>query len=72
MPSPKNTREKVRDERRTEKAQRRRQGKIERQDAHEGHVSDFDPKRPPPQFPSAYPDAPPAFDGIAKTLSRGL
>jgi len=40
---------------------------------HQGKVSPVDPTAGMvEQFPSAFPSAPPAYDGIARTLSRGL
>jgi hypothetical protein len=44
-------------------AENRHQGKVGLVDPTEGAIE---------QFPSAFPSAPPAYDGIARTLSRGL
>jgi hypothetical protein len=52
----------------------RRQAKVEkrRRPAQEGDVDPIGSAGPEARFPSAFPAAPPAFDGIARTLSRGL
>jgi hypothetical protein len=58
----KHDREIARAARREQKLDRRRQRSAERSD----------PSGRTTRFASAFPDAPEAYDGIARTLSRGL
>jgi hypothetical protein len=52
----------------------RRQAKLarRRRPAQQGDIDLIGTPGPDERFPSAFPAAPPAYDGIARTLSRGL
>jgi hypothetical protein len=75
----KHDREIARDARRQLKVDRRRakrgvEDHPERRTSTQPHETDIEWSGPKAekQFPSAFPDAPEAYDGIARTLSRGL
>lgn len=54
------------------KAQLAKRRAKERKKAAQAELSRNKKPRPPEQFPSAFPDAPEAYSGIARTLSRGI